>query len=103
MNGLLGCCSSSTLMIRANDYVKPSLRSGFDCTFALLPRVAGRTTPWQPGHYPLRSILYKSRLTKLVFAVLYVSHLQTTFVTPFDRLHPCKKSVNTCMQQPIVY
>ena len=32
---------------------KPSLRSGFDCIFRPAPPGAGRTTPSQPGHYPL--------------------------------------------------
>ena len=33
---------------------KPSLRSGFDCIICPAPSGAGRTTPSQPGHYPLR-------------------------------------------------
>ena len=49
MTGLLGCCSSSTLGSRANEY----LRSGFDCIIRPVPSGAGRTTPSQPGHYPL--------------------------------------------------
>ena len=32
---------------------KPSLRSGFDCIIRPAPSGAGRTTPSQPGHYPL--------------------------------------------------
>ena len=34
---------------------KPSLRSGFDCIICPAPSGAGRTTPSQPGHYPLKS------------------------------------------------
>ena len=32
---------------------KPSLRSGFDCIIRPAPSGTGRTTPSQPGHYPL--------------------------------------------------
>ena len=42
MTSLLGCCSSSTLGSRANDYIIRPAPSG-----------AGRTTPSQPGHNPL--------------------------------------------------
>ena len=67
MTGLPGCCSSSTLGSRANDYVKThryarvwrmitsKLRSGFNCIIRPAPSGAGRTTPSQPGHYPLNS------------------------------------------------
>ena len=34
---------------------KPSLRSGFDCIIRPAPSGAGRTTPSQPGHYPLNN------------------------------------------------
>ena len=51
MTGLLGCCSSSTVGSRANDYVKT--REGFDCIIRPAPSRAGRTTPSQPGQYPL--------------------------------------------------
>ena len=50
MTGLLGCCSSSTLGSRAKDYVKTSLRPGFDCIIRPAPEGAGRTTPEQTGH-----------------------------------------------------
>ena len=43
MTGLLGCCSSSTLGSSTNDY----------CIIRPAPSGAGRTTPSQPGHYPL--------------------------------------------------
>ena len=33
---------------------KPSLRSGFDCIIRPAPSGAGRTTPSQSGHYPLK-------------------------------------------------
>ena len=40
--------------LRQNPSVaKPSLRSGFDCTIRPVPSGAGRTTPSQPGYYPL--------------------------------------------------
>ena len=43
---------------------KPSLRSGFDCIIHPAPSSAGRTTPSQPGHYPLNIsqifLLYKT-------------------------------------------
>ena len=34
---------------------KPSLRSGFECIICPAPSGAGRTTPSQPGHYPLNN------------------------------------------------
>ena len=37
---------------------KPSLRSGFDCIIRPAPSGAGRTTPSQPGHYPLMRACY---------------------------------------------
>ena len=40
---------------RANDNVKTSLRSGFDC-IRPAPSGTGRTTPSQPGHYPLSKL-----------------------------------------------
>ena len=35
---------------------KPLLRSGFDCIIHPAPSGAGRTTPSQPGHYPLSEL-----------------------------------------------
>ena len=55
MTGLLGCCSSSTLGSRAKHCVKPSRRSAFDCIIRPAPSGTGRTTPSQPGHYPLNN------------------------------------------------
>ena len=51
MTGLLGCCSSSTLGSKANDYV----RSGFDCIIRPAPSDAGWTKPSQPSHYSLNN------------------------------------------------
>ena len=59
---------------------KTSQRSGFDCTIRPAPSGAGRTTPSQPGHYPLNDklqykmirITTKATIEKFVF--LYVQH-----------------------------
>ena len=53
MSGLLGCCSSSTFGSRANDYVKSLATLGFWLHHSLAPSGVGRSTPSQPGHYPL--------------------------------------------------
>ena len=45
MTCLLGCCSSSTRGSRADDY----------CIIRPAASGAGRTTPSQPGHYPLNN------------------------------------------------
>ena len=36
----------------------PSVRSGYDCIIRPAPSGAGRTTPLQPGHYPLIKAWY---------------------------------------------
>ena len=55
MTGRLGCCSSSILGSRVNDYVKTLATLGFWLHHSPCPAPsgAGRTTPSQPGHYPL--------------------------------------------------
>ena len=52
----LGCCSPSTLETGRKITSKSSQRSGFDCIIRPAPSNAGRTTPSQPGHYPLNII-----------------------------------------------
>ena len=48
---------------------KPSLRSGFDCIIRPAPSGAGRTTPSQPGHYPLSKV--QSRIDKAILSLWY--------------------------------
>ena len=53
---------------------KPSLRSGFDCIIRPAPSGAGRTTPSQPGHYPLRK--YTDKRLAMVTTLLCSHWLQ---------------------------
>ena len=48
MTTLLGCCSSSILGSRANDYVKTRYARVLTASFALLPRVVEEQHPCSP-------------------------------------------------------
>ena len=58
---------------------KPSLRSGFDCIIRPTPSGAGRTTPSQPGHYPL--IIWTNDVNLLVDVSVSLNELNALILS----------------------
>ena len=67
---------------------KPLLRSGFDCIIRPAPSGAGRTTPSQPGHYPLSKTRLNIAFSKPHPDLPWTNELMYTNALGYIRVKP---------------
>ena len=91
MAELLGCCSSSTLGCRENDYVKALATLGFWLHHS--PCSLDKQLPRSPGHYRLNHTLYQVFLLRLCHATINTLSHQNPFAATVNFVYATTNSL----------